>query len=120
MSNVAKSRIMIAAAIVLAACSDDSKTPLDVPPEPTVKLTGSSAANWQEEARAQVAAHNLSPLAAARVYAALSVAQYAAIDALQQNDKDGVLPETGYGEGGKARYELQRGALAGASSQVLK
>src|SRR5258705_7923791 len=60
---------------------------------------------WHERARALVAANNLSPLAAARVYAALSVAQYRAVG--------------GSVFGGRRALEENRGAVAGASVTVL-
>ncbi len=76
---------------------------------------------WQEEARNRVAAGGLSPLAAARVYAALSVAQHRAL-----RHADGTVPGSGdlpsfvSNADGRARYEARRGAVAGASAQVLK
>src|SRR5258705_1643231 len=60
---------------------------------------------WHERARALVAANNLSPLAAARVYAALSVAQYRAVG--------------GNAAGGRRALGENRGAVAGASVTVL-
>jgi len=66
-----------------------------------------------------VAANNLSPLAAARVYAALSVAQYRAVMATDDPDRDGQLPANGLGIGGRSALEAHRGAVAGASAVVL-
>jgi hypothetical protein len=74
---------------------------------------------WQEEARARVAANGLSPLAAARVYAALSIAQYRAVIRTTDADYYGQLPESGVGAGGRSGLEANRGAVAGASAQVL-
>ena len=74
---------------------------------------------WQAQARALVGAANMSPLAAARVYAALSVAQYAAVVDADRSESDGQLPANGVGEGGRSAVEAQRGAVAGASVQVL-
>ena len=59
MSNFLKHRIIVAVACVLAACSDQTDSPLEAPAVNAIKLSGSSAANWQEEARMQVVAHNL-------------------------------------------------------------
>ncbi|HSL68828.1 MAG TPA: vanadium-dependent haloperoxidase [Longimicrobiales bacterium] len=113
--------VLAVTALALAACSEQAEIPIAPSIESAVKLNGTATAAWQEEARTQVAAHNLSPLAAGRVFALLGVAQYAAIVALEEpNDDEGVLPEFGYGPGGRRRFELQRGALAGASAQVLK
>ena len=83
-----------------------------------LSLTPSSL-GWQAQARTLAGAANMSPLAAARVYAALSVAQYSAVMATDASDADGVLPENGIGAGGRAALESQRGAVAGASAQVL-
>jgi len=74
---------------------------------------------WQEQARSLVAANNLSVLAAARIYAALSVAQYRAVIAIQDPDAQGDPGAHGIGAGGRSELEAQRGAVAGASAQVL-
>jgi membrane-associated phospholipid phosphatase len=66
-----------------------------------------------------VAGNNMSPLAAARVYAALSVAQYRAVMAIRDPDVDGQLNSSGIGTGGRSALEAHRGAVAGASVQVL-
>lgn len=78
-----------------------------------------SSIGWQEQARTLVAANRLSPLAAARVYAALSVAQYRAVRSIHDPDSDGLLPSDGIGTGGRSALEARRGAVAGASAQVL-
>src|SRR5688500_13117133 len=78
-----------------------------------------SSIGWQEQARTLVAANRLSPLASARVFAALSVAQYRAVRAIGDPDSDGFLPEEGLGAGGRSALEARRGAVAGASAQVL-
>ena len=78
-----------------------------------------SSLGWQEQARTLVASNNLSPLAATRVYAALSVAQYRAILATEARDPDGQLAANGIGSGGRSALEEQRGAIAQASAQVL-
>jgi membrane-associated phospholipid phosphatase len=78
-----------------------------------------SSLGWQAQARTLVGTANMSPLAAARVYAALSVAQYAAVMASDDADTDGELAENGIGSGGRSALEAHRGAVAGASAQVL-
>lgn len=78
-----------------------------------------SSIGWQEQARALVAANNMSPLAATRVYAALSVAQYRAVLATPDSDQDDQLPANGVGAGGRSALEARRGAVAGASVRVL-
>ena len=78
-----------------------------------------SSLGWQEQARTLVGANNLNPLAATRVYAALSVAQYRAILATEDRDPDGQLAANGIGSGGRSALEEQRGAIAQASAQVL-
>jgi membrane-associated phospholipid phosphatase len=78
-----------------------------------------SSIGWQGQARALVAANNMSPLAASRVYAALSVAQYRAVLATPDSDQDDQLPANGVGAGGRSALEARRGAVAGASARVL-
>jgi len=81
--------------------------------------TAPSSVGWQEQARALVAANNMSPLAATRVLAALSVAQYQAVSAIPDPDQDEQLPANGVGAGGRSALEARRGAVAGASVRVL-
>src|SRR5438132_1150319 len=63
----------------------------------------------------------LSPIAAARMYALVSVAQYGAVVAVDESAGDATLVAQGdgFGPGGRSRYEAERGAVAGASTQVL-
>ena len=95
-----------------ASSSAESRTRSDFPLTP-------SSIGWQGQARALVGANNLSPLAATRVYAALSVAQYRAVLSTHDSDNDGQLPANGIGPGGRAALEAHRGAVAGASARVL-
>ncbi len=75
---------------------------------------------WHAVARGLVAANVQSPLVAGRVYAALGVAQYAAVNDVGANGTSGQLKASGgFGNGGRDRYEAERGAVAGASAQVL-
>jgi membrane-associated phospholipid phosphatase len=78
-----------------------------------------SSPGWQAQARALVAANNMSPLAATRVFAALSIAQYRAVSAIPDPDRDHQLPANGVGAGGRSALEARRGAVAGASARVL-
>jgi membrane-associated phospholipid phosphatase len=114
--------LCLAASVVLS-CSDQGTAPVT---EPSASLSVStlsvapSSPGWQQQARTLVAANNLSPLAAARVYAALSVAQYrAVVDADGHRGVEGQQPATGLGAGGRSLLEARRGAVAGASAQVL-
>jgi membrane-associated phospholipid phosphatase len=104
---------------LLSACADGSKDPLQ--PSYAQPFTNQlSSLAWQERARGLAAANNMSPLAAARVYALLSVAQYAAIvDAVPHEDVANTPSGNGLGSGGRDVYELERGAVAGASATVL-
>ena len=120
-----ESSIMILAAVTVTACSDDNSV---APVRPNTTRIPSheapSSIGWQEQARTLAAGANMSPLAAARVYAALGVAQYRAvleIDGLNTDDvdTDGVLQQNGVAVGGRSALESRRGAVAGASATVL-
>lgn len=111
--------------MTVASCADPGKSPTSLaevdartPLAISVPVTPSSI-GWQEEARALVGTNRLSPLAAARVYAALSIAQYRAVVRTTDVDDDGQVPESGVGTGGRSAVEAHRGAVAGASAQVL-
>ena len=108
--------LALVAATVLA-CSDQ-------PTEPSTALSSDVSAGlgasgkssgavstleWQKSARDLVKSHAVSPINAVRIYALHSVAQYAAVVAVDQGE-NGV---------GRASYEAQRGAIAGASAQLL-
>ena len=105
------------------ACSDPGTAPMTAP---DVSLSATSPSNapsspgWNEQARALVAANNLTAYAAGRLYGVLGVAQYlAVVDADGHSDVEGALPENGWGAGGRALLEARRGAVAGASAEVL-
>ncbi|HEY0672657.1 MAG TPA: phosphatase PAP2 family protein [Longimicrobiales bacterium] len=124
MSQRVVSRLILLAAAMAtaAACSDWDTTGADVQLNPQHNAFANRVAStgWQAQARALVAANIQSPLVAARVYAALGVAQYAALDDVAAlSSADGTIPEDGFGMGGRARYEAERGAVAGASVRVL-
>ena len=121
-----RSRLLAGGLLTIVACSEVGIVP---PVESGRTATANREASgfvlepvslvWQQQARALVAANNLSPLAAARVYAALSVAQYRAVMAIGDVDDDGAIPENGVGAGGRSALEGHRGAVARASAQVL-
>ena len=92
-------------ASAIAGCDDSTAAvpPVMPPPEAaTVSL------DWQQRTGSLVAASRLNPLAAGRVYAAVSVAQYRAARAANNGP---VVPD--------APYEARLGAIVGASVQVL-
>jgi membrane-associated phospholipid phosphatase len=101
-------------ALILMGCAEGPTTPEDA------RIAGSVAPfsaqllspQWQARARSLVAANSPTPPAAGRTYAALSVAQYRAILAA---DEDQSADEGG----GRSRFEKRRGAVSGASAQVL-
>ena len=116
------------AAPALLACTDrirDPQTALMVPSSASADRsfpTILASVGWQEQARTLVISHpaTMSPINAARAYALLGVAQYgAAVDADKQLEADGVLPDNGFGDGGRRRFEAERGAVAAASARIL-
>lgn len=115
--------LLLATAIVsAAACSELDTTGTDVQlnSQQNAFVDDLASTGWQAQARALVAANSQSPLVAARVYAALGVAQYAAVDDVAAlSSSAGTIPDDGFGMGGRARYEAERGAVAGASVRVL-
>jgi hypothetical protein len=117
---------MVLAAVMATACADPGVSPVEAQlvsgrvtqSGVSVDITPTSL-GWHEQARMLVGQNNLSPLAASRVYAALSVAQYRAVMDVSDADANGVLPENGIGAGGRSAVEAHRGAVAGASVKVL-
>jgi membrane-associated phospholipid phosphatase len=113
--------ISVAAAF---GCADQPTAPEPQPSTPALKVAPFStdllSPQWQEQVRALVRSNSVSPLAAGRMYAAVSVAQYRAIIAVDEHlSTEGTLPHHGFGKGGRSRYEAHRGAVSGASAQVL-
>jgi hypothetical protein len=114
-------------AIATTRCSEPktgprSESPQSIHPAQAAAVTdvaSPSSLAWHERARTLVGANRLSPLAAGRVYAALSVAQYQAVMSIDGPDTDGELRANGVGSGGRSLLEARRGAVAGASVQVL-
>ncbi len=105
-------------AVMVTSCSEPAVAPLVKSATDAAASRGAdhrnqipSSIGWQEQGRVLVAANNLSPLAAARVYAALSVAQYRAVVTVDGGDK--------FRKGRRRALEAHRGAVAGASAQVL-
>jgi membrane-associated phospholipid phosphatase len=108
-------------ASLLVSCSEPG-TVLEpgAAPSGAVVSNGPSSSVWQEQARGLVGLNGLNALAAGRVYAALGVAQYlAVVNADGHLAPEGALPEQGYGSGGRSLLEARRGAVAGASTEVL-
>jgi membrane-associated phospholipid phosphatase len=119
---------LVTVAAMATACSDPATAPPAVSrgglnglaAQKVSDLAASpSSIGWQAQARALVGANNMSPLAATRVFAALSVAQYQAVLATPDSDQDDQLSENGVGAGGRSALEARRGAVAGASVRVL-
>jgi membrane-associated phospholipid phosphatase len=115
-----------AVALSAAACSaqpENHPTSIEIKDAPSQSLVALSARpaslGWQDQARTLVGVNNMSPLAAARVYAALSVAQFSAVTAVNDSESDGQLSANGVGAGGRSALEANRGAVAGASARVL-
>ena len=107
-------------AVLLLACSEQTSplAPVAAQLDEAAFSVPPATLDWQLQARTLVAAGNLNPLAAARVFALLSVAQYGAIGQVG-GSTDGTIPEQGIGAGGRALFELERGAITGASWPVL-
>jgi membrane-associated phospholipid phosphatase len=122
MSRIRFSRIfgLTLGAVAGAACSDHSTAPQARMPSAAVQIrVASSSLGWHEQARALVAANNMSPLAAARVFAGLSIAQYRAAKGIDAPNGDVRLVGEAIGAGGRSALEGRRGAVAGASAVVL-
>lgn len=111
--------VLLATTIAAASCSEAGARQTDLPLSPQNAVMNQLASTgWQEQARELVKAASQSPLVAGRVFAALGVAQYAAVtDVGAMSDARPV--GNGLGMGGRNRYEAERGAVAGASVVVL-
>jgi len=121
-----RAKFLFAAAVVVTACSEQATAPgggRSIPvgrsQSPATFVVAPASVEWQQRARDLVGANNLNPLAAARIYAALSVAEYRAVMAIDDVDQDGMIPAEGLGAGGRSTLEARRGAVAGASAQIL-
>jgi hypothetical protein len=113
MSSLLNPRVasLMLAALLSSGCSQDPVT-APSPAQLAVFEAAPVVLDWQQQARTLVGANRLSPLAGARVYAALSVAQHRAVRTVDQENGGGVA-------GGRSLYEARRGAVAGASARVL-
>lgn len=121
-----RAKFLLAAAVVVTACSEQATAPSggrSIPvarsQSPSTFVVTPASVEWQQRARDLVGANNVGPLGAARIYAALSVAEYRAVMAIDDVDEDGVVPAEGLGAGGRSTLEARRGAVAGASAQIL-
>ena len=106
-------RTLIALALALPAwlaCTDAPSGPSQAESRGASAASRASAARatgiWQQRAGEIVASHSGSPIVAGRVYALLGMAQY------------GAIVDADFG-GGQAQFEARRGAVAGASAQLL-
>lgn len=104
---------------MLAACESAVTDP--VVPSPTViAVTAPVTLEWQKTARDLVAQESMNPLAAARLFAAASMAAMNAVETVDARSEATTEGDgNGYGPGGRSRYEARRGAVAGASAKVL-
>src|SRR5512134_3998266 len=122
MSTPVSTRIALLAlaAAMPIACAEETAGP-DAPSAQVASYNpGVVTLEWQQRARELVAAARFNALAGGRLYAGLSVAQHAAIEDVDRLlPADLIDPGTGFGPGGRARYEARRGAVAGASARVL-
>ena len=102
-------------AAMAMACSEQSTAPTSRATSDEGSRRGASkqsvtpaSVGWQEQARSLVAANNVNVLAAARIYAALSVAQYRAVMAVQDPDAHGNSTPEGIGAGGRSEQHRQK------------
>jgi hypothetical protein len=117
--------LFVLAIPALSACADRVTDPALSPSSAAMARssfpTALASVGWQEQGRLLIAPRRVSPIDAARIYALLGVAQYGAVvDADKALSTDGVVSDgPGFGEGGRSRFEARRGAVAGASAQIL-
>src|SRR5215216_143844 len=115
---------LVISAATLLACAEQPTAPVLHSSATSFKAAPFStqllSPQWQELARGLVRANAVSPFAASRTFAALSVAQYRAIIAVDEHQStEGTLAADGFGQGGRSQYEAHRGAVSGASAEVL-
>jgi membrane-associated phospholipid phosphatase len=114
---------LVLSVAALLACADQPTAPVpsSTPqPKTTPFSTDLLSPQWQEQIRALVRTNVVPPTVAGRMFAALSVAQYRAILAVDEHrNTEGTLAEHGFGAGGRSLYEAHRGAVSGASAVVL-
>lgn len=120
--------VLLTASVVASACSDRATEPSRAATGLTPSAisatrsfpTGLATVEWNGQARSLVISHGRTPIVAGRGYALLAMAQYGGVVAADADDDDlGTVPDDGFGDGGRRRFEAERGAIAGASAQVL-
>src|SRR5262245_23023684 len=124
MSNCPARRHRLVKAVVLlsallGACSERPSAPAveamratpggGVRRESIQSTAAPASLDWQQAARSLIGANNLAPRPAARVLAALGVAEYRAVIAADQDHPND----------GRSEFEERRGAVAAASQTVL-
>lgn len=118
-----RSAALAISTVAAFACSDQPTAPVrDSIPSLAARpfATELLSPQWQSRTRTLVSANSLNPFAQTRVYAAVSVAQYRAVVAVgAPPSTSGNGSDRGFGAGGRSLYEAQRGAVAGASVEVL-
>jgi len=119
--------VTVASAIIVVGCSDRPTAPNETPlPRAPALRTAvdiahsnvvSASTNWQMTAGSLVASRRSTPIAAARAYGLLGIAQYgAAVAASPSGDVD---DNEAANASPRAHYYEMRGAVAGASAWVL-
>jgi len=107
-----RSAVIAATLAVLSACTDHSAAPtgfdLSAARSGVPFTTGLASPAWQEKAAGLVSQAGFNPQTATHAYPLLGVAQYLAV---QRAEAQGL--------GGRAQFEADRGAVAGASAVVL-
>jgi membrane-associated phospholipid phosphatase len=108
----------------LLACSERPTAPTSAPSlglaesanrgESDKGAAAAATLAWEKTTRDLVVSHRLAPTVATRLYALHSMAQYAAVVAVTRGRDD-----DDDRSGGRAAYEARRGAIAGASVQLL-
>ena len=120
--------LIAAASTLVVGCSEQATSPnVSRPIATTVLRAASNAAdptsavpasvNWETTAGSLVASRSLSPIAAARAYGLLGIAQYGA--AVAASPGGNVADNTASNASPRAHFYEIRGAVAGASAQVL-
>ena len=109
--------IVLLAVTLAAACSPDARLAGPDARSPAFRNgaafgAGLASPVWQARAAELVTQAGLSPTSAGRIYPLVGVAQYLAVQQAGVAEGDAA-------DGGRARYESERGAVAGASAVVL-
>jgi hypothetical protein len=115
MSSRSLTIIPAIALAALVACEPTPTQPLGSVAGPADFRSAPVTLEWNQAARGLVAANSLNPLVAGRIYAAVGMAQYRAVEAVAAENGGG----KGADAGGRSEYEARRGAVAAASARVL-